>query len=81
VLGSKIRLFSPARSTSTKAATFEAVVNGPTWFTKKKIEWTDSETDSETETEAGIQKEIEAEANGKIVSVTAAIINPVQPIE
>jgi hypothetical protein len=78
VLGSKIRLFSPARSTSTKAATFEAVVNGPTWFTKKKIEWTDS---LGTETEAEIQKEIEAEANGKIVSVTAAIINPVQPIE
>jgi hypothetical protein len=53
-------------------------VNGPTWFTKKKIEWTDS---LGTETEAEIQKEIEAEANGKIVSVTAAIINPVQPIE
>ena len=77
-MGSKIRLFSPARSTSTKAATFEAVVNGPTWFTKKKIELTDS---LGTETEAEIQKEIEAEANGKIVSVTAAIINPVQPIE
>jgi hypothetical protein len=33
------------------------------------------------ETEDKIEEEIEAEANGKIVSVAAAIIDPVQPIE
>jgi hypothetical protein len=44
-------------------------MNGPTLFTKKKVEWTDS---LGTETEAEIQKEIEAEANGKIVSVNSS---------
>jgi hypothetical protein len=50
--------------------------NGPTWLSRKENEWPDS-----PETEDKIQEEIEAEANGKIVSVAAVIIDPVQPIE